>query len=197
MPLHETLYIPLSALTLGIHHSCFFQGLSSFFEYPAHRLQGDAPGQPHLHHLVRQQPECPVRVSFGRCAARDGDQARFLLPSSLRSRPGRGRSLTAASSPSSTNRFRTLATVAALIKSASAISRSPSPWSALSSARARLTVRTDGLPRRETSLRRESSDSVSLTLYLMAAMPGYSPTERSYPSMAAFSYFYISIWKQF
>ena len=62
-------------------------------------------------------------------------------------------------------------------------------------ASARLTVRTDGLPRWETSFRRERSDSVSLTLYLMAAMSGYSPTERSYPSMTAFSYSYISIWK--
>jgi hypothetical protein len=32
---------------------------------------------------------------------------------------------------------------------------------------------------------------------LMAAMSGYSPTERSYPSMAAFSYDYKSIWKRY
>ena len=43
------------------------------------------------------------------------------LPLSLRSRPDRGRSLIAASSPSSTNRLRTLATVAALIETASAL----------------------------------------------------------------------------
>ena len=41
------------------------------------------------------------------------------LPLSLRSRPDRGRSLIAASSPSSTNRLRTLATVAALSETAS------------------------------------------------------------------------------
>ena len=117
------------------------------------------------------------------------------LPSNLRSRPGLGLSLMAASSPSSTNRFRTLATVAALTKSTPASSPSRSPSSALSSASARLTVRTDGLPRWETSLRRERSDSVSLTLYLMAAMSGYSPTERLYPSMTAFSYSCKSIWK--
>ena len=58
------------------------------------------------------------------------------LPSNLRSRPGLGRSLMAASSPSSTNRFRTLATVAALTKSTPAISRSRSPSSALSNASA-------------------------------------------------------------
>ena len=42
------------------------------------------------------------------------------LPLSLRSRPGRGRSLMAASSPSSTNRLRALATVRALTETASA-----------------------------------------------------------------------------
>ena len=90
-------------------------------------------------------------------------------------------------------RATSLGTVAALTKSTPAISRSRSPSSALSNASARLTVRTDGLPRWETSLRRERSDSVSLTLYLltlylMAVLSGYSPTEKSYPSMTAFSY---------
>ena len=94
-------------------------------------------------------------------------------------------------------RFRALATVAALINSTSAISRSPSPSSALSSASARLTVRTDGLPRWETSLRQVRSDWVSLTLYLMAAMAGHFLAERSYPSMAAFSYSYKSIWERY
>ena len=60
----------------------------------------------------------------------------------------------AASSPFSTYRFRALATVAALTNSTSAILRSRSPWSALSSDSARFTVRTDALPRWETSLRR-------------------------------------------
>ena len=117
-------------------------------------------------------------------------------PSSLRSRPGRGLSLMADSSPSSTYRFRDLATVAALTNSTSASSRSRSPSSALSSASARLTVRTDGLPRWETALRRERSASVSATLYLMAAMAGHLLAERSYPSMAAFSYSYKSIWER-
>ena len=130
-------------------------------------------------------------MSFGWTAARDGNQVRFLLAVQLALPARPWRSLMAASSPSSTNRFRTLATVAALTKSTPAISRSRSPSSALSSASARLTVRADGLPRRETSLRRERSDSASLTLYLMAAVSGYSPTERSYPSMAAFSYLQI------
>ena len=53
----------------------------------------------------------------------------------------------AASSPSSTYRFRALATVAGLTNSTSAISRSRSPWSAWSSDSARFTVRTDALPR--------------------------------------------------
>ena len=62
------------------------------------------------------------------------------LPLSLRSRPGRGRSLMAASSPSLTNRLRALATVRALTETASAASRSDSPSSAFSNGRARFTV---------------------------------------------------------
>ena len=68
-----------SPLTLGIHHSFFCHGLSSFFEHLAHRLQGDAIGKLQLHRLVGQQLECPVRVPFRRGAARNGDQVRFLL----------------------------------------------------------------------------------------------------------------------
>ena len=79
------------------------------------------------------------------------------LPLSLRSRPDRGRSLIAASSPSSANRLRTLATVAALIETASAASRSESPSSAFNSARARFTVRANGLPRPDVSIRAERS----------------------------------------
>ena len=95
------------------------------------------------------------------------------LPLSLRSRPDRGRSLIAASSPSSTNRLRTLATVAALSETASATSRSASPSSAFNSARARFTVRANGLPRPDVSIRAERSDWVSSTLYLDGqAYPG-------------------------
>ena len=94
------------------------------------------------------------------------------LPSNLRSRPGRGRSLIAASTPSSTNRLRTLATVAALSETASAASRSESPSSAFNSARARFTVRANGLPRPDVSIRAERSDWVSSTLYLETGMSG-------------------------
>ena len=94
------------------------------------------------------------------------------LPLSLRSRPDRGRSLIAASSPSSTNRLRTLATVAALIETASAASRSKSPSSAFNSARARFTVRANGLPRPDVSIRAKRSDWVSSTLYLETGISG-------------------------
>ena len=78
-----------------------------------------------------------MRVSCGRCAAREGDQVRFLLAVQL-ALPARPRSVIDGSLKSfSTYCFRALATVAALIKSTSAISRSPSPSSALSSASAR------------------------------------------------------------
>ena len=88
-------------------------------------------------------------------------------------------------------------TVAGLTNSTSAISRSRSPWSAWSSDSARFTVRTDVLPRWDTSLRRERSASVNSTLYLMAAMAGHFLTERSCPSMAAFLYSYKSTWQQY
>ena len=94
------------------------------------------------------------------------------LPLSLRSRPDRGRSLIAASSPSSTNRLRTLATVATLSETASATSRSKSPSSAFNSARARFTVRANGLPRPDVSIRAERSDWVSSTLYWETGMSG-------------------------
>ena len=141
-----------------------------FFEYPGMPRQTPAPPP------CRQQGASSSHVLRVDCCRR-WQRCASCLPSNLRSRPGRGLSLMAASSPSSTNRFRTLATVAALIKSTPAISPSRSPSSALSNASARLTVRTDGLPRWETSLRRERSDSANSTLYLMAAMSGYSPTE--------------------
>ncbi len=125
-------------------------------------------------------------MSFGWTAARDGNQVRFLLAVQLAlpARPwlvidGGLKSFLDEPLPHSGNG--TLATVAALIKSTPAISPSRSPSSALSNASARLTVRTDGLPRWETSLRRERSDSASLTLYLMAAMSGSSPHRKIIP----------------
>ena len=43
-----------SALTLGMHHSFFCQGLSSFFQYLPDRLPADRVGQLQLHHMVGQ-----------------------------------------------------------------------------------------------------------------------------------------------
>ena len=85
-------------------------------------------------------------MSFGWTAARDGNQVRFLLAVQL-ALPARPWLVIDSVPPR-----QTLATVAALIKSTPAISASRSPSSALSNASAR---RTDGLPRWETSLRRE------------------------------------------
>ena len=119
------------------------------------------------------------------------------LPLSLRSRPGRGRSLMAASSPSSTNRLRALATVRALTETASAASRSDSPSSAFSNARARFTVRANGLPRRDTSIRSDRWDGVSSTLYFMAGISGYSLLGRSYPSLLSLTYYINTSWNQY
>ena len=113
------------------HHSFFFHGEFVFLSI-RRSLQGDAPGKLQ----VRQQMERPAYMSFGRTAAAMATKCASCLPLSLRSRPGRGRSLMAASSPSSTNRLRALATVRALTETASAASRSDSPSSAFSNARA-------------------------------------------------------------
>ena len=132
-----------------------------------------------------------------RCTRRRSGALPACRPACAPGLKGRGWSLRRPGSPSSTYRFRALATVAALTNSTSAISRSRSPWSALSSDSARFTVRTDALPRWDTSLRRERSASVSSTLYLMAAMAGHFLTERSCPSMAAFLYSYKSTWQRY
>ena len=125
-----------------------------------------------------------MRVPFGRGAAREGDQVRFLLAVQLAllARPrsvidGSLKSFLHVPLPRSGDRGR-------VDQQQSAISRSRSPWSALSSDSARFTVRS----RWDTSLRRERSASVNSTLYLMAAMAGHFLTQRSCPSMAAFLY---------
>ena len=96
-----------------------------------------------------------MRVTFGRGAARKGDQVRFLPAVQLALLSvidGGLKSFLHVPLPRSGDRG---------TNSTSAISRSRSPWSALSSDSARFTVRTDALPRWDTSLRRERSASVS------------------------------------
>ena len=58
--LHSSHELPA---TSGMQPSFFFHGLSCFFEYLAHRLEGDALGKPHRHHLVGKQLVSPIRVS--------------------------------------------------------------------------------------------------------------------------------------
>ena len=136
---------------------------------------------------------CPsgasLHVMATRCAS--------CLPSSFRLRPGRGLSLIAASSPSVTNRVRTLPTVLALSETASATSRSDSPWSAFNSASARFTVRANDLPQWATSFRSDRSDSVSSTLYLMAGISRQGLTKRLCTSLINFSYYINTLWKRY
>ena len=100
---------------------------------------------------------CPsgaaLHVMATRCAS--------CLPLNLRFPPGRGRSLSALSSPSLTNRARNLATVVAWMDRASAILRPSCPSSAFKRASARFTMRTGDLPRGATSSKSERSVSVS------------------------------------
>ena len=136
-----------SPLTLGMHHSLFFHGLSVFFSIwrmvSREMLSANSIATTLSASSCSVQLVCPsgasLHVMATRCAS--------CLPSSFRLRPGRGLSLIAASSPSVTNRVRTLPTVLALSETASATSRSDSPWSAFNSASARFTVRANDLPR--------------------------------------------------
>ena len=72
-----------SALTLGMHHSFFCHGLSSFFQYLPDRLPGDRIGKLQLHHLVGKQSQGPAGVPFRGLAASHSHQMGFLLPIKL------------------------------------------------------------------------------------------------------------------
>ena len=127
---------------------------------------------------------CPsgaaLQVMATRCAS--------CLLLNLRFCPGRGRSLSALSSPSFTNRVRTRPTVGALINSPLAISRSVRPSSAFNNTSARLTLRADDFPRRTTSLDCDRSDSLNSTLYLRAGMSSYILLIKSYARLTYFLY---------
>ena len=89
------------------------------------------------------QSACPSGASLHAMAIRCAS----CLPSNLRFCPGRGRSLSALSSSSFTNRVRTRPTVDALINRPLAMSRSVMPSSAFSNTSARLTLRAEVSPR--------------------------------------------------
>ena len=98
---------------------------------------------------------CPSGASLQAMATRCAS----CLPSNLRLCPGRGRSMSALSSPSCTNCVRTRPTVEALINSPLAMSRSIRPSSAFSNTSARLTLRAEVSPRLAICLRCVRSDS--------------------------------------
>ena len=108
------------------------------------------------------------------------------LPSNLRFCPGRGRSLSALSRPSFTNRVRTRPTVEALISSPLAMSRSGRPSSAFSNTSARLTLRAEASPRLAICLRCVRAVSFNSTLYLRAGMSSYILLIGSYIRLTCF-----------
>ena len=112
---------------------------------------------------------CPSGASLQAMATRCAS----CIPSSLRLWPGLGRSLSAPSSPSCTNRVRTRPTVEVLMNSPLAMSWSDNPSSAPSNTSARLTLRADLSPRRAISLRCVRPRSFNSTLYLIAGMSSY------------------------
>ena len=131
-------------------------------------------------------PVVPATVASGhfeivtKCAS--------CLPSNLRLCPGRGRSMSALSSPSCTYRVRTRPTVDALINSPLAMSRSIRPSSALSNTSARLTLRAEVSPRLAICPRCLRSDSLNSTLYLRAGMSSYVLLIGSYTRLTYFLY---------
>ena len=112
---------------------------------------------------------CPSGASLQAMATKCAS----CLPSNLRLCPGRGRSMSALSSPSCTYRVRTRPTVDALINSPLAMSRSIRPSSAFSNTSARLTLRAEVSPRLAICPRCLRSDSLNSTLYLRAGMSSY------------------------
>ena len=131
-----------------------------------------------------QQCVCPSGASLQAMATRCAS----CLPSNLRLCPGRGRSMSALSSPSCTNCVRTRPTVEALINSPLAMSRSIRPSSAFSNTSARLTLRAEVSPRLAICLRCVRSDSFNSTLYLRAGMSSYVLLIGSYTRLTYFLY---------
>ena len=74
---HISMWAAKSALPLGMHHSCFCHGLSSFFQMQPHRLVGQGFHQSQFYRLPRQQPQGPVVVAPGGRPAGQGNQMRF------------------------------------------------------------------------------------------------------------------------
>src|SRR3990170_3825478 len=111
-----------------------------------------------------------VRPSGGSLQARATRKA-SCLPVSSRAFPGLGRSLSARSNPSSTNRFRVRSTVDRPSWSASAISSSVRSRSASSRIRARFTRRTRALPPRISWRSESRSASARSTTYFLAIRP--------------------------
>ena len=110
---------------------------------------------------LQVQCVCPSGASLQAMATKCAS----CLPSNLRLCPGRGRSMSALSSPSCTYRVRTRPTVDALINSPLAMSRSIRPSSAFSNTSARLTLRAEVSPRLAICPRCLRSDSLNSTLY--------------------------------
>ena len=130
------------------------------------------------------QSACPSGASLHAMAIRCAS----CLPFNLRFCPGRGRSLSALSSPSFTNRVRTRPTVEALINRPLAMSQSVMPSSAFSNTSARLTLRAEVSPRLAICLRCVRSDSFNSTLYLRAAMSSCVLLIGSYIRLTYFLY---------
>ena len=109
-----------SALTLGMHHSFFCQGLRAFFETLAHPFVGHGGCQPQLHHLASQQAQGPVIMPCRRRAAGQGDQVGLAPVVQFPAPVGLGTVLQNPRQPSSVKRCLTRYTVPRATSRASA-----------------------------------------------------------------------------
>ena len=136
-------------------------------------------------------------MSFGRTAARDGNQVRFLPAAQLalpaRPRPvvdGGFESLIDEPSPRSgdsegayRNRLSRLAV--------------RQPFVSFQQRKGPLYRAGQRLARRDTSIRSDRWDGVSSTLYFMAGISGYGLLGRSYPSLLSLTYYINTSWNQY
>ena len=136
-----------SALTWGMHHSCFCHGLRAFFSGAAAPSRGIGRVPPQLHHLARQKTQGPVFMPFRRVGA--GHAMRWASPrsSSFRHRWAWGRSCSTPS-PASAKRRLVRYTVPSATSRASASWGALHPASVLSRIRARMVTRAAPFPAR-------------------------------------------------